>query len=229
MTPGETKATGSSHKNGGNNIQMNSSRRLRGSKAARLDTAGILLDLSTEKRLDLRKIFADAPDRPVEVEIGIGKGGFLLARARQRPEINLLGIEYAKAYASYVADRVRRAKLSNVRVLCTEAAHFFTTFLYDSSLQRVHIYFPDPWPKRKHHPRRLIQPTFIQQVWRVLRPGGQLLIVTDHQEYFEQIQKVMNSTTGFLADKFPQSADRGELLVDTNFEIYVCPQNYQGQ
>ena len=197
---------------------MNSPRRLRRSRTTELDTTGVLLDLPTGKRLDLREVFIDAPDHPVEVEVGIGKGGFLLARARQRPEINLLGIEYARAYAAYAADRARRAELSNVRVLCTEAAQLFTTCLDDCCLQRVHIYFPDPWPKRKHHHRRLIQPAFIQQVQRVLKLGGQLLIVTDHQEYFGQIQRVMNSTAGFLAIKFPQSTDRGDLLVETNFE-----------
>ncbi|HDY65580.1 MAG TPA: tRNA (guanosine(46)-N7)-methyltransferase TrmB [Phycisphaerae bacterium] len=197
---------------------MNSPRRLRRSRTTELDTTGVLLDLPTGKRLDLREVFIDAPDRPVEVEVGIGKGGFLLARARQRPGINLLGIEYARAYATYAADRARRAELSNVRVLCTEAAQLFTTCLDDCCLQRVHIYFPDPWPKRKHHHRRLIQPAFIQQVQRVLKLGGQLLIVTDYQEYFGQIQRVMNSTAGFLAIKFPQSTDRGDLLVETNFE-----------
>lgn len=166
--------------------------------------------------LDLTAIFGNS--RPVEVEIGTGKGTFLLARAAARPEMNFLGVEWARAYAIYAADRFRRAGLTNVRMIRCDAAHLFKVCLGDRSLWRVHVYFPDPWPKRKHHHRRLIQQAFVEEVRRVLRPGGQLVIVTDHQEYFRHIQGVISQVGGLAAAPMPRMADREGEVVGTNFE-----------
>ena len=182
-----------------------------------LDPGSVLLDDAAARGLlDLPAVFGNR--QPVELEIGVGKGGFLLARAEARREINLFGIEYAKPYAAYSADRVRRAGLTNVRILHCDAAHFFKVCLADSSLWRVHIYFPDPWPKRRHHRRRLIQPTFVGQVRRVLQPGGQLVIVTDHQDYFRQIQCVAGNAVGFARIRFPRTGGTNGEIVGTNFE-----------
>ena len=187
------------------------------------DTTGVMiahdvtagnLDLATSK-LDLKKIFDN--DRLVEIEIGSGKGTFIIARSKLRPDLNLLGIEYAKPYCLYTADRVRRHDLQNVRMLCCDAGALFTDCLADQSLWRVHIYFPDPWPKRKHHRRRLIQPEFISQVRRTLKIGGQLLIVTDHFGYFQQIRQVVNNAEGFAEIPRPKAGQSGE-IVGTNFE-----------
>jgi len=166
--------------------------------------------------LDLRAVFGN--NRPVELEIGIGKGTFLLARAAARPELNFLGLEWARPYCAYAADRARRAGLPNVRVLCTDAGEFFQTGLQADCLWRLHIYFPDPWPKHRHHARRLIQPRFLVAVRRALRLGGQLAIVTDHLDYFAHIRRVLTESPGFAATSFPQMADRSGELVGTNFE-----------
>jgi len=181
------------------------------------DASGIMLDESaTEGPVDFAELFGN--DRPVELEIGMGKGTFLLARAKARPEINFLGLEYARAYCRYCADRFRRAGLTNVHTSCVEAVHFFKVCPAERSLWRVHIYFPDPWPKRKHNRRRLIQPPFIEQVRKSLRIGGQLLVVTDHLDYFRQIQKVLNQAEGFADVPMPRMADESGELVGTNFE-----------
>ncbi|GAG01012.1 unnamed protein product, partial [marine sediment metagenome] len=182
-----------------------------------LDPGGVLLDDAAARGpLDLPAVFGNR--KPVELEIGVGKGGFLLTQALAHREINLFGIEYAKPYAAYSADRVRRAGLTNVRILHCDATHFFKVCLADSSLWRVHIYFPDPWPKRRHHRRRLIQPTFIAQVRRVLQPGGQLVIVTDHQDYFRQIQCVAGNAPGLARIRFPHTGGTNGEIVGTNFE-----------
>lgn len=192
-------------------------KRLTGKGRRALDPGGVLLDdAATRGLVDLPTVFGNR--NPVELEIGVGKGTFLLARARARPEINLFGLEYAKPYAVYSADRARRASLVNVRLLHCDAAHFFQVCLADSSLWRVHIYFPDPWPKRRHHRRRLIQPTFVAQVRRVLQPGGQLVIVTDHHDYFRQIRCVVGNAAGFARIGFPRSGGTNGEIVGTNFE-----------
>jgi len=167
--------------------------------------------------LDLPAIFGN--DRPVELEIGCGKGTFILARASARPELNLLGIEWAKAYAIYTADRARRAGCESIRMLRTDAGAFVRDFVPDSSIWRVHVYFPDPWPKRRHRRRRLIQPGFVHEVRRILQPGGQFLMVTDHFDYFQQMRNVMEAyRDGFVPVRFPSfTGDEGE-LVGTNFE-----------
>lgn len=181
------------------------------------DTTGVLLDEGCARRpVNLPEVFGNT--RPVEVEIGSGKGTFLLARAAGRPELNLLGIEWARAYCHYTADRVRRAGLKNVRMLRADAKEFFVRALADRSLWRVHIYFPDPWPKRRHHRRRLIQPAFLDQLRRTLRPGGQVLIVTDHLGYFRHIERVLAGAEGFCPVSFPVMTDASGEVVGTNFE-----------
>ena len=182
------------------------------------DTSGVLLEHAPEQGLlDLPTIFGNR--RPVELEIGTGKGTFLLARAKHRPEINFLGIEYAKAYGLYAADRFRRHGLDNVRMLCTDAGPIVARCLADNSLLRLHVYFPDPWPKRKHHRRRLVQPAFVAQARRVLQPGGLLLLKTDHRDYFDWMRQVLCDAPGFARIPFPKVvADEDRGMVGTNFE-----------
>ena len=184
---------------------------------SRWDTAGVLLSAPAPgEALDFVAIFGNA--RPVELEIGSGKGTFLLARAAARPEVNFLGIEWAKAYAVYCADRFRRHGLPNVRMMHADATHLVRASIPPVSLSRIHIYFPDPWPKRRHHHRRSIQKPFLADLRNVLMLGGQLLIVTDHFEYACHIQRVLHEADGFLRVSFPEMADKDHELVGTNFE-----------
>ncbi len=155
---------------------------------------------------------------PVEMEIGMGKGTFLVEQAKTRPDINFFGIEYARWFWRFASDRMRRAGCLNARTVRAEASYFINEFVTDSSLSVVHIYFPDPWPKKRHHKRRLIQPPFMQQVIRILAPNGRVQIVTDHQDYFEQMEQVVGSCKLKVVDyNRPGSANEGE-FVGTNFE-----------
>jgi len=185
------------------------------------DGRGVLLDEALAapggpRPWNLAELFGN--DRPVELEIGSGKGTFLLARAAARPEVNLLGVEVARAYCHYAADRVRRAGLANVRLVRADAVHVVRRCLPAASLLRMHVYFPDPWPKRRHAKRRLIQPAFVAEARRVLRLGGLLLIVTDHWAYFQQIHRVVGAAAGLAAAPMPRMADASGELVGTNFE-----------
>jgi len=186
-------------------------------RTGKWDTSGVLLDESVaDAAIDPRGLFDN--DRPIEIEIGAGKGTFLLARAANRPDLNFLGIEWARAYCHYAADRLRRAGLHNVRMLRADAGPFVRNCLPDRSIWRLHVYFPDPWPKRKHHRRRLIQRAFVAEARRVLRIGGQFLVVTDHMGYFQHIRRVLGGAEGFVATPMPKMAGESGELVGTNFE-----------
>ncbi len=180
-----------------------------------LRAAGVLLEDSCAARtLDLKAVFGNS--RPVEVEIGPGKGGFLLRRSAEHPETNFLGLEWAPSCAAYVADRAFRAGAVNVRVMAADATEVFRSSLADQSLWRVHVYFPDPWPKRRHRRRRLIQASFLRDVRRVLRIGGWLGIVTDHIEYFNQIAPLVRQMDGMAEAAF--AYEPGGEIVGSNFE-----------
>lgn len=168
------------------------------------------------KPLVFTEVFGN--DHFVEMEIGCGKGTFITDQARVRAEVNFFGIEWANFYYRYAADRLRRHNCTNARMVRADAAFFVSEFLQDASLDVLHIYFPDPWPKKRHHKRRLIQANFLKQVERILKPGGRLQVVTDHQDYFEQIESVVRASNLEVIDyNRPGSAGAGE-FVGTNFE-----------
>ncbi|MBL8765321.1 MAG: tRNA (guanosine(46)-N7)-methyltransferase TrmB [Phycisphaerae bacterium] len=165
-----------------------------------LDTRGIevsaaeLPPLPDEIVLDPRAGFRDPralfahPDRPLELEIGSGKGTFLARSSPRRPDVNFLGVEWAGEFFAYAADRLRRAGATNVRMLKADAVEFLKWRVPDGVLHVIHLYFSDPWPKRKHHKNRVIQDEFLAHAWRTLVPGGELRLVTDHDEYWSWME-----------------------------------------
>lgn len=175
------------------------------------------LDVETLPRpINWAELFGN--DHPVEMEIGSGKGTFITEQAKARPEVNFFGIEYARWFWRYASDRLRRNKCMNARTVRAEAAYFLAEFVPDASIAVLHIYFPDPWPKKRHHKRRLIQPKFMPAVERILVPGGRLQVVTDHKDYFEQIEPAVRGANFTVVDyNRPGSAGDGE-FVGTNFE-----------
>ena len=175
------------------------------------------LDVETLPRpLNFAQLFGN--DHPVELEIGIGKGTFITEQAKARPDVNFLGIEWARWFWRYSSDRLRRNKCENARTVRAEAMYFLAEFVPSESISVLHIYFPDPWPKKRHHRRRLIQDKFMPLVQRILKPNGRLQVVTDHAEYFEQIEQVIRSSQLQVVDyNRPGSAGEGE-FVGTNFE-----------
>lgn len=163
---------------------------------------------------------AFSQDGPFELEIGCGKGGFLLRRAREHPEINLLGIEWANKFFKYAADRMARWGVANVRVMRTDARHFVMHHLPPDCLSALHVYHPDPWPKKRHHKRRLFQRAFIDAAVRSLRPGGRWAIQTDHADYFEWIVELMATTDALEPTEYEDAAFGIESDgAETNFEI----------
>lgn len=181
-----------------------------------IEPVGLLVE-TLPRPLDFAQLFGNT--RPVELEIGFGKGTFLVEQAVARPETNFFGIEYANWFFRYASDRLRRRSPSNARTVRAEANFFIKEFIPDSSISVLHIYFPDPWPKARHHKRRLIQESFVPVMHRILRPGGRVQIVTDHRGYFEEnIDPVIRSSGFKIVDyNRPGSAAEGE-YVGTNFE-----------
>jgi len=157
---------------------------------------------------------------PFELEIGCGKGGFLLRRAREHGDIRFLGIEWANKYFRFAADRMARWRMDNVRIMRTDARQFVIHHLAPLSVAVLHVYHPDPWPKKRHHKRRLFQADFVSAACRALTPGGRWAIQTDHTEYFEWIKQQMAQACGLEPMDFD---DPRFGIIDssaaTNFEV----------
>ncbi|MCG3132858.1 MAG: tRNA (guanine-N(7)-)-methyltransferase [Phycisphaerae bacterium] len=157
---------------------------------------------------------------PLELEIGCGKGRFLLHRARSRPDVRLVGIEWANKISRYAADRMARWGVDNVRVVRTDASVFVQTNLPEACLTALHVYHPDPWPKKRHHKRRLFQSPFIEAAVRCTQPGGRWLIQTDHAEYFAWIRERLDPRPQLQEIEFDDPRfGPGEDWAGTNFEV----------
>jgi tRNA (guanine-N7-)-methyltransferase len=158
-------------------------------------------------------------DRPVELEIGSGKGLFLANAATANPGHNFLGIELAKKYARKAAERVAKRSLTNVRVLPGDALLFMSRYVPPASLRAAHVYFPDPWWKARHKKRRVFAEPLVLDLERALQPGGDLHVASDVEEYFGVIRALMAAHPRFEAQSEPVPHDpEHELDYLTNFE-----------
>jgi tRNA (guanine-N7-)-methyltransferase len=137
------------------------------------------------------------PQRPLEIEIGCGKGRFLAARAAKQPEIQYLGIERMLSRVRKLDKKATRLSLANLRVVRLEAFYTFYYLLPQHRVRTVYVFFPDPWPKRHHHNRRLFSPLFLDALWTRLEIGGTLQVATDHLDYFAEIRKSLSADPRF--------------------------------
>ena len=142
--------------------------------------------------------------RPLEVEVGCGKGRFLTARAAAHPECDFLGIERMLERVRLFDGKCRRLHLDNARVLRLEALYTFHYLLPAHHARKVYVFFPDPWPKKKHRSHRLFGPLFLAALWKRLTVGGTVEFATDHAEYFETVVET------FAADAAADGSPRFE-------------------
>ncbi len=131
------------------------------------------------------------PETPLEIEIGFGKGRYLLSRAAEAPERAFLGIESAVKYYRLANQRALRRRSANVVTICGEALFLISCCLEPGRAEAVHVYFPDPWPKMRHQRRRLFEPENVDLVLSLLRPGGRLFFATDHTEYGALVARLL--------------------------------------
>jgi tRNA (guanine-N7-)-methyltransferase len=133
--------------------------------------------------LDWLNLFGN--DNPVEIEVGFGKGLFILTSALANPAVNYLGVEIERKLQLFTANRIAKRELRNVRLAKADGRLFLRDCVKSESVQALHVYFPDPWWKQRHRKRRLFTTEFTDQCIRVLQPGGHLHLATDVEEYFD--------------------------------------------
>jgi len=162
-------------------------------------------------RLDVAELFGRRA--PLHVDLGCGDGSFLCEMAQQFPQTNFLGIERLTKRV----ERVRRKseKIENVRVLCADSLSAVRYLLPESSVETFYLLFPDPWPKRRHHLRRIFTSDFLDAIAVALEQQGVLRVATDQLDYFQQIERISRAHLQFQV--VPWSAD-GAVLPTTKFE-----------
>lgn len=149
------------------------------------------LDASDALRLDARALFGD--DRDLNLEIGFGNGESLVQMAQAAPDAGYIGIEVHRPGVGHALLAAAAAGLDNLRLIRHDAVAILRDHVADGTLARVQIYFPDPWPKARHHKRRIVQKPFTDLIWRKLRAGGEIHCATDWAEYAEWMRDVFAS------------------------------------
>lgn len=149
----------------------------------------------TDAPMDLAAVFGR--DAPAVLEIGFGNGESLAQMAAAAPERNYLGVEVHRPGIGGLLLLLAQGGLENVRVMQRDAVEVLKLNISDAALDAVHLFFPDPWPKKRHHKRRIVQPDFVALVARKLKPGGVFHLATDWQDYAEHMAAVMGASPAF--------------------------------
>ena len=154
-------------------------------------------------------------DHPLEIDLGCGDGSFLIEMAQHYPERNFLGVERLLGRVRGVCKRIQELGLSNVKVLRLESQYTLEYLLAPASVSRLHLLCPDPWPKARHHKRRLVQQEFLHVLQKTLSTDGEFLFKTDHQEYYEWVLEEMglftknNLESPFKRQPWPDEKEEG--------------------
>lgn len=151
--------------------------------------------LEATSLLDLDACFGR--NAPRTLEIGFGNGDALACLAERDPDMDFLGIEVHRPGVGHLLLELEHRELDNVRVICADAVEVLAHCLPESSLNRVLVFFPDPWPKKRHHKRRIVQPAFVDLLARTLRRDGRLHLATDWEDYARHMHDVMVGTVKF--------------------------------
>lgn len=145
--------------------------------------------------LDLNEVFGR--EAPVVLEIGFGMGDSLVEMAKDQPEKNYIGIEVHRPGVGRLLSNAEKSELSNIRVFCDDAIEVLAQCIPDGSLSCIQLFFPDPWHKKRHHKRRIVQPEFAQTLRKKLKVGGVFHMATDWENYAEHMMEVMSEADGY--------------------------------
>jgi tRNA (guanine-N7-)-methyltransferase len=167
--------------------------------------------------LDLTRLFPRP--NPIEVELGSGDGSFLVQSAQAHPATNYLGVERLLGRLRKIDRKGQRARLDNLCLIRVEAAYFLEYLLPPRSTRVLHVYFPDPWPKRKHRKNRLINARFPELSCRVLEPGGTVYLRTDDPDYFGQMTAVFRASASFR--EVPTPSGLADLRTDFETDFHA--------
>jgi tRNA (guanine-N7-)-methyltransferase len=154
-------------------------------------------------------------DGPIEIDVGCGRGMYLIDAALARPDACFLGVELVPKPFYKACERVAKRGIANVRLVRADARQLFADVVPPASVSTVHVQFPDPWPKKKHHKRRVVTPEFVASVATALRPGGSLHIATDIADYFDELLLVVEGSGAFRLVTEGRYDAAGEIV--TNF------------
>ncbi|MBB6092547.1 tRNA (guanine-N7-)-methyltransferase [Povalibacter uvarum] len=173
------------------------------------------IDFSNEP-LDVNRVFPRGAQRMIE--IGFGNGEALLEYARDHADIDCLGIEVHSPGVGHLLLHSQTASITNIRVMCHDAVEVLQR-LPDASIDFVHIFFPDPWHKKRHHKRRIVQPPFVSLVARIIKPGGLFRLATDWEHYALHMREVLDASSEFTNVAGDRGyVDRPQLRPLTRFE-----------
>ena len=158
-------------------------------------------------------------EKPIELEIGSGKGLFLQHAASAQPEHTFLGIELAAKFANRAANRLAKHKLPNALMLRGDAKRFLQDVVPDASVVQVHVYFPDPWWRNKHKKRRVLNEQTLSDIYRIIQPGGAFHFWTDVRDYYEHICIEVIDNLPFLGPRYvPERVATHSMDYTTHFE-----------
>lgn len=165
------------------------------------------------RRHSAREIFpGKKEDQPLEIDLGCGDGTFLVEMAQHHPERNFLGVERLLGRVRGVCRRIGELGLDNARVLRLESAYTVEWLLEKGSVSRLHLLCPDPWPKARHHKRRLVQQQFLTSLHGLLEDGGEFLFKTDHPGYHEWVREEMDAFGKFQPLPWPDEHEHGSFF-----------------
>ena len=155
---------------------------------------------------------------PMELEIGSGRGDFLMTCAPAIPQTNFIGVERNLPIMRRAANKMRGGGHGNVRLIKTDVLPLLTDWIPASSLDAVHVYFPDPWPKTRHAKRRIFNPTILSLIERTLKPGGFFHLRTDHPLYYEEMMGVVAQLPQWVPIEIPETLMIHKTAFERRFE-----------
>lgn len=181
----------------------------------------LLYPLDIQRSLDFKDIFPDI--HPIELELGAGDGSFITKIASQETSKNFIAIERLLGRLKKIERFTKKNKLTNLCGMRHEISYVLRYLIPPSSISKIHIYFPDPWPKKKHSRNRLFRPSMTRWLARVLEPGGCVFVRTDNVPYFEQMKIVFMGDPEFTPIETPDYLKK----IKTDFECYFNKQGIE--